>query len=188
MSTTTDEEHFTAIYQRHYANIESYIRRRCEPAQVSDLVAEVFMAAWRRLGDIPPTSTLPWLYGVARNILANSYRAQERQTRLLAELAGQREEGVSDHAETVQNRLLMAAAFDRLSPDDQEVLRLSLWEDLSARDAAKIMGCSTAAYHVRLHRARKRLQKGTAVEQRTGVSSGATGYVPARTEGIRISE
>ncbi|MGW1774047.1 RNA polymerase sigma factor [Streptomyces sp. NPDC002104] len=188
MTTTTDEERFTAIYQRHYSNIESYVRRRCEPAQVSDLVAEVFMAAWRRLGDIPPTSTLPWLYGVARNVLANSYRAQERQTRLLAELAGQRAESMSDHAESVQNRLLMAAAFDGLSLDDQEVLRLSLWEDLPARDAAKIMGCSTPAYHVRLHRARKRLKKGTASHQRPRVSSDGAGCVPARVEGIGISE
>jgi len=49
------------------------------------------------------------------------------------------------------------AALRRLSPRDQEALRLTVWEDLDVATAAAVMGCSTAAMKVRVHRARQRL-------------------------------
>ncbi|MGO4425277.1 sigma factor-like helix-turn-helix DNA-binding protein, partial [Streptomyces sp. MCAF7] len=51
----------------------------------------------------------------------------------------------------------LAAAWQSLAPADQEVLALHVWEDLAARDAAKVIGCSRAAYAMRLTRAKRRL-------------------------------
>lgn len=163
MDTTNDGQRFTALYQRHYTDVESYVRRRVQPSQVHDVVSEIFVVAWRRLDDAPGDRALPWLYGVARRTLANAYRSDQRQGRLLEALAAQPVAATGDHANEVASRLVVMAAFSRLSSDDQEALRLTLWEDLSASDASRVMGCSVATFQVRLHRARKRLRGAIAV-------------------------
>jgi RNA polymerase sigma-70 factor (ECF subfamily) len=49
------------------------------------------------------------------------------------------------------------AALGRLREKDQEVLRLVIWEEMSAKDVGLVIGCSTSAAEQRLHRAKKRL-------------------------------
>jgi RNA polymerase sigma-70 factor (ECF subfamily) len=49
-------------------------------------------------------------------------------------------------------------ALDRLSPADQEVLRLAAWEELDAGQIAVVLGCGRRAATMRLHRARRRLR------------------------------
>jgi RNA polymerase sigma-70 factor (ECF subfamily) len=56
-------------------------------------------------------------------------------------------------------------ALRRLKPIDQEVLMLIAWEDLSAAEAAEVLGCSEGAFRVRLHRARTRMERKLAVER-----------------------
>jgi DNA-directed RNA polymerase specialized sigma24 family protein len=51
------------------------------------------------------------------------------------------------------------AALGRLSESQREVLRLAAWEGMDARRAGAVLGCSPAAYTLRLHRARRRLAK-----------------------------
>ncbi|MDF3139977.1 MULTISPECIES: sigma-70 family RNA polymerase sigma factor [unclassified Streptomyces] len=163
MNTETDEQHFTDLYQRHYGSIEAYVRRRVHPDAVRDVVADVFLTAWRRIEEVPGSlDALPWLYGVARRTLANSRRSEARRQNLVQVLAGQPTGTVTDHADTVSEQLALAAAFDGLSHADQEVLRLALWEQLPPDQAAKVLGCRVATFRVRLHRARKRLLRGAA--------------------------
>ncbi|MEU8889431.1 sigma-70 family RNA polymerase sigma factor [Streptomyces sp. NPDC048442] len=159
-----DEQLFTEAYRRHFAAVESYVRRRASADSVQDVVAEVFTVAWRRWHEAPRDRLLPWLYGVARLTLANTYRDARRREALMDTLAGKpaAERIEEDHAAAVSQRLLVAAVFDALSPADQEVLRVDVWEGLSARDAAVAVGCSTAAFHVRLHRARRRFRQAVA--------------------------
>ena len=52
----------------------------------------------------------------------------------------------------------MRDAMERLRPVDREVLQLVMWEVLTHAEAAQVLGCSTNAVAVRLHKARKRLQ------------------------------
>lgn len=158
MDTTTDEQRFARVYQETYDAVEAYVRRRIHPDQARDVVAEVFLVAWRRFGEAPAASPLPWLYGVARRTLANTRRADRRRTGLTELLAAQPRRDVDDHAGGVADRLHLAEAFDGLSATDQEVLRLAFWEELAPRDAATALGCSSATFQVRLHRARKRLR------------------------------
>ena len=82
---------------------------------------------WRRLDEVP-SSALPWLYGVARRVLANEFRGARRRDALLDvvrnRLADDSESDAADPADTVAERLAAAAAFDVLREDDREVLRL----------------------------------------------------------------
>lgn len=156
---TTNEQRFTALYREHHSAVDAYVRRRLGGSSASDdVVAEVFLTAWRRIEAIPRKAVLPWLYATARRTLANTYRAEQRRLDLVEEVARQPHGHAADPAEGVAGQLAMAAAFAALSESDREVLRLVLWEDLPARQAAKAIGCSTAAFHVRLHRARARLR------------------------------
>ncbi|MFI8164530.1 RNA polymerase sigma factor [Streptomyces microflavus] len=182
MDTTNDGERFTVLYQRHYTDVESYVRRRVHPSLVNDVVSDVFVVAWRRLGDVPTGEVLPWLYGVARRTLANTYRSEQSRGRVLDALAAQPVVTVSDHANVVASRLAVATAFGQLSATDQEALRLTLWEGLSARDASKASGCSVATFQVRIHRARKRLRRAVEISVRGYSSVGVKGRDALRTE------
>ncbi|MFD3511834.1 RNA polymerase sigma factor [Streptomyces sp. NPDC058657] len=158
-----DEQSYTDSYRLHFAAVESYVRRRVRADAVPDVVAEVFTVAWRRWHEAPRERLLPWLYGVARLTLANAYRDERRRQLLTDTLTRAVTEHVEgDHAADVSERLLIAAAFEVMRPADQEVLRLDIWEGLAPRDAATVLGCTTAAFHVRLHRARRRFRQALA--------------------------
>lgn len=161
---STTEERFTAAYRSHWAAVERYVMRRAPADAVADIVAEVFLTAWRKADGLPEAGTLPWLYGVARRVLANDRRARQRRVALAELLAAQpwREEHSGE--EEVIVRTDLAQALSGLSENDQEVLRLTLWEDLTAGEAAIVLGRSAVAVRVRLHRARQRLRRCLEVE------------------------
>lgn len=133
----------------------AYARRRTDRATADDVVAETFLVAWRRLDDLPAERALPWLYGVARRILANQRRARDRRARLAVRLWSlDRRTGGDDDA--AHHSLLVALAS--LSPGDQEVLRLAAWEQLTATEIATVLDCSANAAALRLSRAKRRLR------------------------------
>jgi RNA polymerase sigma factor (sigma-70 family) len=148
---------FVELYQRHYAHVLRYGYRRVGPDRAPDVAAETFLVAWRRLGDIPDPP-LPWLYGVARNTVSELRRRDQRdehtRSRSARELLART---VPDPAESAERTLVVADALAQLSEADQELLQLSAWEDLAVPSIAQVLGCSTTAAAVRLHRARRRL-------------------------------
>jgi RNA polymerase sigma-70 factor (ECF subfamily) len=74
----------------------------------------------------------------------------------VARLGGAADARVADHADQVSDELRVRAVLARLSPADQEVLRLTEWEGLDPAEVAAVLGCSRTAVKVRLHRARRR--------------------------------
>lgn len=71
-----DEGWFTRIYAAEYAHVVRYgLRRLADTDAAAELAQEVFVIAWRRRREVPDRS-LPWLYGVARRLLANQWRAR----------------------------------------------------------------------------------------------------------------
>ncbi len=154
---------FRQIYESYYGAVSAYARRRLPDGDLAqDAVSETFLVAWRRLADVPAgADTLPWLYGVARRVIANQRRGNLRRVELSSRLAREWlpssdvDAGVlfDDERRTVLSALL------RLRPGDQEILRLAVWEELSHREIGLVVGCSEAAVAVRMHRARNRLGK-----------------------------
>src|SRR5579863_4267378 len=89
-SKTEHERQFRLLYERTYTPITAYVQRRVPRADGSDadIVAEVFVVAWRRFLEMPKqTEELPWLYGVARNLVANHYKGLQRSSALANRLA-----------------------------------------------------------------------------------------------------
>jgi len=156
---TDAEERFDELYRQHYEVIERYVRRRIDEAAVSDAVAEVFTVAWRRIDEVPAGEARLWLFTVGRNVVANHVRGLGRAHRLAEKVAAQEIPVALDHADEVAERLTVAAAFDELGEIDQEVLRLVVWEGLTLRQAAGVLGCGVTGVAMRLRRARRRLRQ-----------------------------
>jgi RNA polymerase sigma factor (sigma-70 family) len=150
-------ERFETLFRAHYPAVRAYALRRAPAEAAQDAVAETFLVAWRRLDDVP-ADALPWLYGVARRVLANQRRSSTRAAALEERLAGaQPAWAADDPGERAGDAELMRAALSRLSDNDREALMLVAWHGLSGARAARAAGCTRAAFAVRLHRARRRL-------------------------------
>jgi RNA polymerase sigma-70 factor (ECF subfamily) len=150
---------FTTIYAAHYPDIVRYgLRRLHDPEASTELAQEVFVVAWRRRAQVPEPS-LPWLYGVARKLLANEWRSQRARPVALPALDPDAfpQRAGSAHPDSVVGLVDLRAALATLSTDDQEVLRLVGWEQLTLAEVAVTLDCSRTAAAVRLHRARRRL-------------------------------
>jgi RNA polymerase sigma-70 factor (ECF subfamily) len=156
-------ERFTTLYDEHYRSVYAYAVSRAGRQLADEVAGEVFLVAWRRLADVPRPA-LPWLLVVARNVVIGQFRAAARQQSIAAELqawaAGSPAGSVAgDVADQVSDRLTALRALASLTEADREVLTLVAWHGLAARDAAQVVGCSTATFFVRLHRARRRLER-----------------------------
>jgi RNA polymerase sigma-70 factor (ECF subfamily) len=165
MTDTSYEVRFRALYAAHRPDVLRYVQRRIDPDLADDVVSEVFLIAWRRFDEMP-SAPLPWLYGVARKVLANQRRSKDRLAQLIRRTASDAERtGTFVDLETlVISSAAFAAAFDRLSDDDREVLALVAWEGLGARDIGQVLGCSTTAVGMRVQRARRRLRMQLKIE------------------------
>jgi RNA polymerase sigma-70 factor, ECF subfamily len=149
---------FRAVYDSNYHRILGYVLRRTANRQdAEDAVAETFLTAWRRLEKVPPgNGARPWLYGVARNVLANNRRGERRRVRLRNVLNA---EPGSQSLQRGGTDTEVAAAFAGLGDDDRELLALAAWEGLDPGEIATVLGCSRNAARIRLHRARRRLAR-----------------------------
>ncbi|MFD9905432.1 RNA polymerase sigma factor [Streptomyces sp. NPDC059063] len=156
------EARFRALYEAHYERVLRFAARRAGPEAAGDVASETFLVAWRRLAQVPTAAdeALPWLYAVARRTLANQRRGEQRGERLTARLGTAAPAPVGpDHAGDVVGVLHLRQALGTLSAQDQETLLLVAWEGLDVAAAAKVVGCGRRAFAVRLHRARRRLER-----------------------------
>lgn len=145
---------FDAYFRGHAGRIHTYALRRTDAQAAQDVTAETFLIAWRRRAEMPP-EPLPWLYGIARGVLANEMRAANRREALASRIAA--EAHLCASATTGDHHIMKALAA--LRDRDREALLLCAWEGLSTKEAAAVVGCSAATFGVRLHRARARLSR-----------------------------
>jgi RNA polymerase sigma-70 factor, ECF subfamily len=145
-----ERERFEVMFRARHDAMLAFALRRAQPDDARDVVAETFLVAWRRFRDLPVDAELPWLYGIARRVLANQRRGARRRAALTTRLA---EPPIfrapSDGA--------LAEALVMLADRDREALLLVAWEGLSAEEGAQVVGCRTGTFRMRVHRARQRL-------------------------------
>lgn len=152
-AVTDESQRFTTMYDECRQRVWAYVVSQAGRQIADEVVSETFAIAWRRFDDIPEPA-LPWLLGVARNVLRDNVRAEIRRESLARELRAWTAE---DHADQVAERLAVMTALASLNQDERELLILVAWQGLTPREAARVIGCSAATFRVRLHRARKRL-------------------------------
>lgn len=156
---TDAAQRFTLLYDQHQPRVLAYALSRTSREIAEEVTSTTFLVAWERLDGLPEPA-LPWLLAVARNLIRKHYAQAGQQQATVAVLAALAASDADEHdiAEVVVERAAMLRALATLPAHDQELLTLVAWHGLTARQAATVVGCSKAAFFVRLHRARRRLQ------------------------------
>ena len=155
-------ERFRILYNDLYDDLWRYIQRRSiNTEEARDTLSEVFLVAWRRLEDIPAGNEARlWLFGVARNLVKTSWRKRKRSGDLLVRIGSEMSTRVTTDEELDNSGVLkIVKALQFLSENDQEILRLLAWENLSHKEISVVVGCSENAVAIRIRRARVRLMK-----------------------------
>lgn len=163
---SSSKSDFECVFRQHYGDVSRYVARRIPADGVQDVVSETFLTAWRRYGDLHG-DPLPWLLGVARRVTANYLRGDARRAALDGRLEEVERVSLGGEMEDA-SRLTLALAT--LPQRDEEALMLVAWDGLEHRVAARVVGCSTAAFTVRLHRARHKLERALKAEEDTPIN------------------
>lgn len=151
----TRQQRFEQLVEEIADPIRRYALRRTDPDTADDVLADTLLVVWRRLDEVPPEARLPWCYAVAKKSLANLNRSALRQRNLITRIVRLDPPGaVVDAPELPDPEVHRALAT--LRAEDQELLRLSAWEDLSPSEIAIVLGLTPNAVRIRLHRARGR--------------------------------
>lgn len=137
---TGGDARFVELYERFYRHVYGYCRRRTSADRVDDAVADTFLTVWRKIDEVPAVDEcLPWLYGVAYRVLSHQWRGASRRRRLDKRLASIGVDSVAAPEEYIimrQESRRVLAALKSLKTTDQEILRLTTWEELAQKDIA----------------------------------------------------
>lgn len=161
--SVADPRAFDEVYRRHVRAIFVYVAARVGPQYAEDVAADVFATAFARRGtfDLSATSARPWLYGIAVNKLHQHRAAEVRwlhQPNIDAgdvEDSGDRAHDRADARAVVPE---LAAALAQLTPAERDVLVLHVFEGLTHREIAQVLGIRRGTAKVRLHRGCERLR------------------------------
>ncbi|MEQ4204271.1 RNA polymerase sigma factor [Actinopolymorpha sp. B9G3] len=161
-----EPEFFAALFDRHGGPIHRYVSRRLGASAADDVAGDTFLAAFRRRRryDLTRPDALPWLYGIASNLVGRHRRAEVRAYRALARTGV--DPVVDSYAEQVEARVTaqgmhrdLAAALARLAKRDRDVLLLYAWAELSYADIAMALDIPTGTVRSRLNRARRKVRE-----------------------------
>jgi len=163
-----DADSFAVLFRRYVSPITLYGVRRCsDPDDVADLVAETFLVALQASGRyIPETDTaLPWLFGIARRVLAKQRRRKAGTRRLLVKatntllhFTASEEDSIAAAIDAARQAPLLEAGLASLSSSEREVLELVAYDGLSPSEVATMLNLSPNAARLRLSRARRHLR------------------------------
>jgi len=161
-----EPETFAELYDRHAVPIHRYVSRRLGEPMADDVVADTFLAAFRRRQgyDLHRRDARPWLYGIAANLIGKHRRAEVRMLRAYARTGA--DPVVDGHADRIDSRVSaaavhrdLAAALASLSAGERDVLLLVAWADLSYEETATALEIPLGTVRSRLHRARRKVRE-----------------------------
>lgn len=173
-------QRFGVVFDRHYAPISAYLRRRVGQTLGDELASETFVRAFAaRAGyDLSHSDAGPWLYGIATNLLRNYARAEARRRRAYAralepEASAGGLEGADARVDASARGPAVAAALASLQPADRDALLLLALTDLDYEGIAVATGVPVGTVRSRLHRARRQLRiaLGLQVTSLTGIAT-----------------
>jgi RNA polymerase sigma-70 factor, ECF subfamily len=162
-----DAAAFGVLFDRHAQAVYAFCARRtADLALAEDLTSITFLEAWRHRHRAPLTpgdNALPWLLGVANNVIRNARRGQRRYRTVLESLPAPLVAPAAE--EQAISRLVTEAtlrgaldAISSLSDGEQDVVLLVLWSGLSYEEAATALAIPIGTVQSRLSRARSKLQ------------------------------
>ena len=168
-TSVPDPALFAALVDRHGPMVLRYLTRRVGPSLAEDLAAETFLRAFRSRQTYRSEhgSALPWLYGIATNLLRNHARSEQRRTEVLGRMAAQiafddGQQRVDDALTAASTLQKLTSTFQSLSAAERDVLVLVAIEGLAYQEAACALGVPIGTVRSRLARARSELRQALA--------------------------
>jgi RNA polymerase sigma-70 factor (ECF subfamily) len=155
-----DPQLFRVIFERHYRRVYAFLARRVGRSLADDLAAETFVRAFERRSsyDTSVERAIPWLFGIAVNLLAHHRRSEARQLRALASLAAANAGADDDDRLDGDAAARLVAALERLDDYDRDVVLLYAWGELSYEEIGRTLAIPTGTVRSRLSRARRKLR------------------------------
>jgi RNA polymerase sigma-70 factor, ECF subfamily len=151
---------FNDLYLSTRKDVLSYLIRRARTLEdAADALAETYAAAWAKLDKLPKGEEARlWLFGAARIELLRSADRSRLSDSIITSLADEIRSTLGNHYPAIGIDAELKAAMSFLSVQDQEIITLTAWEELTPREIAIVSGLSANVVRVRLYRARRRLQ------------------------------
>jgi RNA polymerase sigma-70 factor (ECF subfamily) len=151
---------FRLIFDRHMTAVYRYLYRRVGPDAVEELTADTFVVAFDLRERFEGENALPWLYGIAANLLRRHHRTEDRRERAHARegaliAIGSADDQIEERLDAAAAAPRLAAALEQLEPRDREVLLLVAWEELSYQEIAESLDIAMGTVASRLSRARR---------------------------------
>src|SRR5829696_1526832 len=127
-----DPDAFAELYRRHAQAVHAFFASRAQQA-AGELTAETFAQAalsLRRFRDEAGGTALPWLYGIARNLLRRYHERARVDTRARVRLGMPVRsyeldlDEANDRLDAARLAPVLAAALDALPPSQRDALEL----------------------------------------------------------------
>jgi RNA polymerase sigma-70 factor (ECF subfamily) len=156
-----DPRAFDELFRRHVQAVHAFLSRRLGRDAADDLTAETFARAFAgraRTATRDSESFLPFLYGIAANLVRMRRRTEERMLRAYARTGI--DPAASAHGSALDTGDLgpaLAGALADLRPLERDVLLLVAWGELSYAETGAALGVPVTTVRTALHRARVRL-------------------------------
>jgi RNA polymerase sigma-70 factor (ECF subfamily) len=167
----TEPTAFEPIFERHFASVHRYLHRRAGRDLADELAADTFALAFeRRASCHAQGSVLPWLYGIATNLLRRRRRTELRRLRAYGRTAVDPSVAYDDgddaaaRADTSSAGARLARALAAMRPRERDALLLYALADLSYEQIAFALDVPLGTVRTWLHRARKVAQRELATE------------------------
>jgi RNA polymerase sigma-70 factor, ECF subfamily len=157
---TGDFSAFEVLYDRLAPRLRAMLRRRgCEAALTEDILQQTFLrihcarAHYRRGHEV-----VPWAYAIARRLLIDTWRRQQRDERREPLVGDGVLPGPEDELIAGETALRLERGLDDLPPLHREAFSLVKLDGLSLEETAQVLGTSVTAIKLRVHRAYQRLR------------------------------
>ena len=166
-----DPAAFAELYRRHVRRVHAWHARRLAWA-AADMTAETFARAWIARGTFRDQHrgwALPWLLGIAHNVLRESVRREVVETRARERLGLPLDLADEDGFAAVEERLSPSAAvtiaFEALPDHERDAVELRVSDELPYAEVARRLEIRPAAARLRVSRALRRLAGSTPKEE-----------------------
>lgn len=157
---------FGEIFSRHYEAVFRFAARRVGVEDAGDVASEVFVRAFRIRSryDTSRSGCLPWLYGIAANVVGDRIRKRRRGQRrfLVADPTAGIRFGMEDSEDRMVAESLVGRlndALGRLSAGDRETFLLHALEGLSYSEIGVALGIPAGTVGSRITRSRRKLRE-----------------------------
>jgi RNA polymerase sigma factor (sigma-70 family) len=152
-----DREGFRVLFEEIGPLITRFVRRRmADQMEAEDVCQEALMAIYKSRHTFQPSRAFePWMFAIVRNVVSRYYSTSLQQTHWQEPMDAMPEVADEDR---VAFGVEMRQAFEQLTPNQLEAVRLTKLSGLSVEEASQVTGASVASMKVRVHRAYQSLK------------------------------